>query len=106
MINVTLHGSKEGDRPQFQPGGQLYFLLARWAPSEDRLVLVEENDVYYRPDPRENRDFRVTTDGVVDVFYNGIADWVYEGIPLGFTSLSASLLPKFFLLRGLYIDSS
>ncbi|CAG0895799.1 unnamed protein product [Darwinula stevensoni] len=72
VTNVTLNAST------IPPDSPVYFSLAKWAPTEDRLVLVFRNDLYYRPDPREDRTFRVTSNGEPDAIFNGIADWVYE----------------------------
>ncbi|TRY63634.1 hypothetical protein TCAL_00828 [Tigriopus californicus] len=55
--------------------------FASWAnhPSENRLVFIHENNLFYKTDPKSaDSEMQVTTDGVVDTIYNGKPDWVYE----------------------------
>ena len=54
---------------------------AEWLPHpfEDRIVFVYQNNIYVRFDAlSESSTVQITTDGIVDNFYNGIPDWVYE----------------------------
>lgn len=55
--------------------------LASWAPVGTGLVYVFKNDIYYISAP-ENvlNPERITDDGVEGVIYNGVPDWVYEGL--------------------------
>lgn len=55
--------------------------LASWAPVGTGLVYVYNNDIYYISTP-ENviNPQRITSDGVEGVIYNGVPDWVYEGL--------------------------
>lgn len=55
------------------------FILAEWAPTGNAVILVHENDIYYKPNPRTNLTYRVTQDGVPGQIYNGVPDWLYEG---------------------------
>ena len=70
----------------------VHFSLAKWAPTEDRLVLVFQNNIYYRPNPMENETFKITEDGEEGIIFNGIADWVYEGNTIFLFSFSFSWL--------------
>lgn len=55
--------------------------LATWAPVGTGLVYVFKNNIYYITAP-ENvlKPERITSDGVEGVIYNGVPDWVYEGL--------------------------
>ncbi|CAB3385449.1 Hypothetical predicted protein [Cloeon dipterum] len=56
-----------------------YLLHAAWTPKQGHaLVIVYEYDIYYRPGPRGNLVYRVTSDAVPGVISNGVPDWVYE----------------------------
>ncbi|GFS11118.1 inactive dipeptidyl peptidase 10-like [Elysia marginata] len=53
------------------------FQYAGWSPTGHELILVQENDVYYKPDI--NADIKtITDDGIKGLKYNGVPDWVYE----------------------------
>lgn len=49
----------------------------QWAPSGNGIVYVFENNIYYVPTP-SSAEIKITTDGVADIVYNGVPDWVYE----------------------------
>lgn len=55
--------------------------LASWAPVGTGLVYVLNNNIYYISAP-ENvlNPEKITSDGVGGVIYNGVPDWVYEGL--------------------------
>lgn len=62
--------------------------LASWAPVGTGLVYVLKNDIYYIPSPdRVLYPERITDDGVEGVIYNGVPDWVYEGLYIRTTTL-------------------
>jgi hypothetical protein len=57
-----------------------YLSLARWTPRGHGLVTVLDYDIYFRPAPRSSTGYRVTNTAVPGVVYNGVPDWLYEGI--------------------------
>lgn len=61
--------------------GREQLQLASWAPIGTGLVYVYKNDIYYISAPENIANTqRVTNDGEEGVIYNGIPDWVYEGL--------------------------
>lgn len=58
------------------------FQYAGWSPTGHSLILVQENDVYYKKDM--DSDIKtITQDGIPGLKYNGVPDWVYEEEVLG-----------------------
>lgn len=54
-------------------------LLAEWAPTGNAIVFVaNDRNIYYKPSVSSD-PIAVTTDGS-PVIYNGVCDWVYEGM--------------------------
>ncbi|XP_055869674.1 dipeptidyl peptidase 4-like isoform X3 [Biomphalaria glabrata] len=50
---------------------------AMWSPTGSALVIVEDNDIFYKPSitsPLVN----ITNSGIKNRIYNGVPDWVYE----------------------------
>lgn len=74
-FQIALTPIEEASRDQEQPKIQ----WAGWVPRTNSLVFVYENDIYYKPDPRSSRTFRITKTGQPGVVYHGIPDWLYEG---------------------------
>jgi hypothetical protein len=62
----------------------------RWAPTGNGLAFVFENDLYYRRGS-DGVVQRITDDGS-NATFNGIADWVYEGIATCGQLLNTELL--------------
>lgn len=52
-----------------------------WAPTGSALVLVQDNNVYFRP-TMEGTLEQITNTGTADI-YNGVPDWIYEEEILG-----------------------
>ena len=50
-----------------------------WVGSTSALILVMANDIYLRPSPISDQDYRLTFSGQSDLIYNGIPDWLYQG---------------------------
>lgn len=51
-----------------------------WGPAgTTSIAFVFENNVYFKQN-LATEAVQITTDGRSDVIYNGIPDWVYEGI--------------------------
>ena len=54
--------------------------LAEWGPAGSQLVLVLDNDIYYKASgAAQSRVLRLTASGRRGVVFNGIPDWLYEG---------------------------
>ncbi|XP_077997531.1 inactive dipeptidyl peptidase 10-like isoform X2 [Glandiceps talaboti] len=58
------------------PEQETYIQYAAWSPQGD-LVFVYENNIYYQ-DITETEVRQVTADGVPNVIFHGIPDWLYE----------------------------
>ncbi|KMQ89224.1 venom dipeptidyl peptidase 4-like protein, partial [Lasius niger] len=52
--------------------------LATWAPRDNALIYVHQNNIYYRPEAEVANDYQITNTGVFGTIYNGVPDWVYE----------------------------
>lgn len=52
--------------------------LATWAPRNNALIYVYQNNIYYRPEAEVPNDYQITNTGVFGTIYNGVPDWVYE----------------------------
>lgn len=50
------------------------------SPTGGSLAYVKANNVFYRPNLVVDDEVHLTEDGVPGVIYNGVPDWVYEGI--------------------------
>lgn len=51
-------------------------------PSSPRLppqIYIFENNIYYQADVR-SISLRITSSGMEGVIFNGLADWLYEGL--------------------------
>jgi len=58
---------------------QEYLQYACWVPGTSAgLVLVKDNDIYYKPHPTSKNIDRITSDGKTGVLFNGITDWIYK----------------------------
>lgn len=42
-------------------------------------IYIFENNIYYQSDVRSN-SLRITSSGMEGVIFNGLADWLYEGV--------------------------
>ncbi len=54
--------------------------LVKWSPAGHSFVFVYEGDIYYYPNPKQNKTFRLTSSARPGIIYNGIPDWLYEGL--------------------------
>ncbi|XP_059144564.1 dipeptidyl peptidase 4-like isoform X2 [Physella acuta] len=50
---------------------------ASWSPTGHALVLVEDNNIYYKQNVTAE-PVRITDSGIKNLIYNGVPDWVYE----------------------------
>jgi len=67
---------------------------AEWLGNTTSLILISENDIYLRQSPGDEDDLRLTHTGLDGLIYNGVTDWLYQGLlTLGQT------LPRSFILK-------
>jgi len=58
---------------------QEYLQHACWVPGTSAgLILVKQNDIYYKEHPTKENIHRITTDGEPGVVFNGVTDWIYK----------------------------
>ncbi len=51
-----------------------------WSPANHAIVFVYKNNIFYKPDAMSNSlVFQITYTGS-ELVYNGIPDWLYQGI--------------------------
>ena len=55
---------------------------AEWLGKTTALIIVSENDIYLRQSPTDEDDIRLTHTGIPGIVYNGITDWLYQGMIL------------------------
>ncbi|KAK3791198.1 hypothetical protein RRG08_047106 [Elysia crispata] len=74
----SIYNIKTQDNPEVIQGlkGDK-FQYAGWSPTGHQLILVQKNDVYYKPD-LDAQIVNITQDGIEGLRYNGVPDWVYE----------------------------
>lgn len=52
---------------------------AAWLGNTTSLVIVVDNDIYLKQSPSDEDDIRITKTGKIDLVYNGVPDWLYQG---------------------------
>lgn len=57
--------------------------------------MVYNYDIYYKTGPKSAQSFRITKTAVPGIIYNGVPDWLYEGL---FNSLTASCVAFSFFI--------
>lgn len=78
---IDLDGGKSYALQPQNVDPQLFLRYATWTKLGNSLVYVYENDIYFRQVPTVvTADARLTSDGEPEGVFNGIPDWVYEGI--------------------------
>lgn len=65
---------------------------ATWLGSTSALIVVIDNDIYLRQSPSDEEDIRITNTGQLDLIYNGIPDWLYQGELINFSFASLNLI--------------
>ncbi|CAL4074947.1 unnamed protein product, partial [Meganyctiphanes norvegica] len=65
---------------------QPLLLYATWAPTDDSIAFVFNNDLYYTTRPDLATMYRLTNNGQIGIIFNGVPDWVYEEEILGSNS--------------------
>ena len=59
---------------------QEYLQHASWVPgSSNSLILVKNNDIFYKTHPTASKVERITFDGHREDIFNGVTDWLYKG---------------------------
>ena len=59
---------------------QEYLQHASWVPgSSNSLILVKNNDIFYKTHPTASKVERITFDGHREEIFNGVTDWLYGG---------------------------
>lgn len=53
---------------------------AAWLGNSTALVIIYDNDLYLRQSPADEEDTRLTFTGYPDIIYNGVPDWLYQGM--------------------------
>ncbi|KAF5307855.1 hypothetical protein FQR65_LT06587 [Abscondita terminalis] len=49
-----------------------------WLGKTIALLIIFDNDIYFRQSPSDETDIRLTFTGKPDVIYNGLPDWLYQ----------------------------
>lgn len=57
-----------------------FLLHAQFTPHGHSLILVHKYDIYYMSGPKSQQSYRITKTAVPDTVYNGVPDWLYEGL--------------------------
>jgi len=77
LLRVGVSGASAWDT-------QEYLETVKWAGRSGGVVIVKDNDIYYRPDPHNTAKVtRITSTGVPGVVFNGVPDWLYRERILG-----------------------
>lgn len=86
---LRVNESEEATAPH-----RAWLQLAEWGPTGSQLVMVLDNDIYYKASgAAQARVVRLTASGKQGVVFNGVPDWLYEGTyALGDTGGSKELL--------------
>ena len=59
---------------------QEYLQHVCWVPGSSKsLVLIKNNDIYYKTYPTVDKVERITFDGDNEEIFNGVTDWLYRG---------------------------
>ena len=59
---------------------QEYLQYAEFVPGGG-IVFVKHNNIFYKPNMKTGDVHEVTNSGIQGTIYNGVADWLYEGLP-------------------------
>lgn len=63
---------KENDWP--------FLMYAKFGPRGHAIVMVYKYDIFYTNSIKALQTYRVTNTGVPGIVYNGVTDWLYEGL--------------------------
>jgi hypothetical protein len=69
---VRLKDSPKAQRTRLQ--------YAEWLGNTTALIIISENDIYIRQSPSDEEDIRLTHTGVPGLIYNGVTNWLYQGM--------------------------
>lgn len=78
---------------------------AQFTTKGHSLIIVYNYDIYYRLGPRTYQSFRVTSDAVPGIIYNGIPDWLYEEEILSTSSAIWMSTDGYLMLFGSFNDT-
>lgn len=68
---VRLKGSSLAQNQRMQ--------YAEWLGNTTSLIIINENDIYLRQSPADEKDIRLTHTGIPGLIYNGVTDFLYQG---------------------------
>ena len=51
-----------------------------WVGESGGVVIVKNNDLYYKGDPVKGDIVRITDTGIKGIIFNGVPDWTYKGL--------------------------
>lgn len=71
-----------------------FLLHAQFTPHGHSLILVHKNDIYYMSGPKSQQSYRITKSAVPGTVYNGVPDWLYEGLSYFLTKKSFEIQVK------------
>lgn len=54
-------------------------MIHLWQHLYSLQIYIFENNIYYQSDVRSN-SLRITSSGMEGVIFNGLSDWLYEGL--------------------------
>ncbi|XP_014241901.1 inactive dipeptidyl peptidase 10 [Cimex lectularius] len=55
-----------------------FLVHAQWSTRGNGLLIVLDYDIYFRPNPRSQQVYRITSTAVPGLVHNGVPDWLYE----------------------------
>ncbi|GFN99846.1 inactive dipeptidyl peptidase 10-like [Plakobranchus ocellatus] len=104
--DYSVYNLQTQDNPEKIKGlnGNTKFQYAGWSPTGHALVLVQGNDVFYKSDIQAD-PVQITSDGLANVKYNGVPDWVYEEEILGSNNAVWWSTESSYLLYASFDDS-
>lgn len=76
MSKKQLHTRVRNGREEKQTKFACLCLLSLRLPLQ---IYIFENNIYYQSDVRSN-SLRITSSGMEGVIFNGLTDWLYEGV--------------------------
>lgn len=60
-------------------GQALAYRLVKFSPVDNSMIIVYNNNIYYKRSPTDRNEIQITTDGSIpNSISNGVPDWVFE----------------------------
>lgn len=75
MAQYSIIDLETGEKTELITGG-IPVQLAIWSPTNNSLVFVYQNNIFYKSSVTAKEQQITSTDGYIS---NGVPDWVYEG---------------------------